>query len=124
MVTEKRRAYSAAYYDKNREKLCTQQGVYRAANKDRIKKYDKQYQRKRKYGITSDEFVALLEKQKGCCAICCKVLEEGRDTHVDHDHKTGKVRGILCRDCNLGIGLLSDSLTLLCRAISYLKQTG
>ena len=112
------------YYEKNREKALRQQREYHATHKDQRREYDKHYQRKRKYGLNAEGFAALLEKQQGRCAICCEILGEGQDTHVDHNHETGKVRGLLCRECNLGIGILKDSPTLLYKAASYLEQTG
>jgi hypothetical protein len=83
---------------------------------------------KRRYGITLAGYNALLEKQGGVCAIC---HQPQRETHkngkaymlaVDHDHSTGKVRGLLCNKCNQALGALSDSVTLLQRAIDYLTQ--
>lgn len=56
---------------------------------------------KRKYGISKDEVFALLEKQNGACAICgLRAIDAGERLHIDHNHKTGKVRGLLCRPCN------------------------
>lgn len=73
-----------------------------------------------RYGVTMDEFEALVEKQNGVCAICGKyeaVLS------VDHNHTTGKVRGLLCRQCNRGLGLLQDSEYVLSKALQYLQES-
>ena len=56
------------------------------------------------YGITLLEWQQMVSAQKSCCAICATALDLGRHTHVDHCHKTGAVRGILCRRCNLFLG--------------------
>ena len=73
----------------------------------------------RKYGITTKEYNTLLDAQDGVCAICFG--GNNRKLCVDHDHDTGKVRGLLCDKCNLGIGMLGDKVDALQRAIDYLK---
>ena len=75
----------------------------------------------RKYGLTVPDFEALLLTQKGFCAICKKYLGRGRDMHVDHDHRTGEVRGILCNLCNVGLGAFKDSPQVLMSAARYLS---
>lgn len=75
---------------------------------------------RRQYGITIDEYDAILEKQGGGCAIC-KGDTKGRGRyHVDHCHETGKVRGLLCAKCNILLGHANDDTRLLRAAISYL----
>jgi hypothetical protein len=78
---------------------------------------------RKKYGITLEEKSALLEEQKGKCAICGTESPGGRDDkwHTDHCHTTGSVRGILCNNCNRGLGHFQDSVENLQAAISYLK---
>lgn len=71
-----------------------------------------------KYGITEQQFKSMLSSQKGCCAICQKTL--GAKFCIDHDHATGRVRGLLCYPCNSGIGLLNDDPVLLTAALAYL----
>lgn len=77
-----------------------------------------------KYGITSDEFYAMLESQGGGCAICgCQNSGAvGRVMSVDHCHKTGKVRGILCHPCNKGLGMFADDSARVAAAADYLIQ--
>lgn len=73
-----------------------------------------------KYGINKNDFDKLLSDQNNVCAIC----EEESDynsLNVDHDHLTGRVRGLLCGNCNKGIGLFKDSSDLLIKASKYLK---
>lgn len=77
---------------------------------------------KTKYQLTLSQRDELLKKQEGKCAICSTSLKEtGGSTHTDHCHTTGKVRGILCTNCNRGLGHFKDSITNLEAAISYLK---
>ena len=65
----------------------------------------------------------LLEKQNGCCLICGKSEKEnGQRLSVDHNHSTHQVRGLLCRNCNTGLGAFKDDCTLLGKAIAYLEK--
>lgn len=73
----------------------------------------------KKYGITEEARSRLLEWSNGGCSICGARPEDSK-LDVDHDHKTGKVRGILCRSCNLALGMLKDDKRLLHIAIAYL----
>lgn len=77
----------------------------------------------RKYGLTVETYEALLISQQGVCAIC-KGPPNGRGLvfHVDHDHQTNRVRGLLCHYCNTAIGSLGESVELLRAAITYLNK--
>lgn len=75
----------------------------------------------RKFKITPEEYDELLKKQNGVCAICSG-RDEKKELAVDHDHTTGKIRGLLCSNCNPGIGFMKDSIELLEKAIAYLKE--
>lgn len=79
---------------------------------------------KTKYGLTPEDYKAILAKQGEVCEIC-KQPESGKHGHlsVDHNHATGKIRGLLCTDCNVGIGRLKDSIATLRSAIDYLKRS-
>jgi hypothetical protein len=76
--------------------------------------------RQSKYGISPIEFAALLEQQAGLCAICCEPMVPGKQTHVDHNHSTGEVRGLLCNSCNVGVGMFKDDFIRLTSAVAYL----
>ena len=80
-------------------------------------------QRKQHYGLTRADFAALVLKQEGLCAICQTPLDfqVSRRVHIDHDHRTGKVRGILCNHCNRGLGGFLDSPPALRSAANYLE---
>lgn len=74
----------------------------------------------RRYGITPADYELLYSEQKGKCAIC-KLPELDKSLHVDHDHGTGLVRGLLCAACNKGLGFFKDRIESLEEAIEYLK---
>ena len=78
---------------------------------------------KLKYGLTVEEADALMAGQGGRCAICGKAEGDSRGfrMHIDHDHETGRPRGILCNLCNNGLGNFHDDPTLLAKAIAYLE---
>ncbi len=85
--------------------------------------YFKDYHIKAKFGVTRDEFNEMLSRQGGCCAICMVNKPGGSGNwHVDHNHKTKKVRGLLCHNCNRGIGYLRDEIEVLQLAVEYLKK--
>lgn len=75
----------------------------------------------RNYGITKEEYDRILAEQGGVCGICGKD-DPNQKLSVDHNHETGKVRGLLCSTCNRGIGLLNDDVDVLKRAIYYLER--
>lgn len=113
------RADARAYYAANRDRAAALARSYRAKNKDRHRANE----RRRNYGVTADQVEAMRAEQGGCCAICQRALTEAnRETHVDHDHKTGRVRGLLCRRCNSGLGFFGDSVEALRAAILYLQR--
>lgn len=97
---------------------CKRENAKKYRRKD-IKRYNLKNRVKR-YGINIDDYNEMREKQNGCCAICKSqiVLETSR---IDHNHVTGRVRGLLCVSCNTGIGLLKDSPQIMKNAISYLR---
>ena len=80
----------------------------------------------KKYGIDTTEYQRLLEQQNGVCAICRNppdgIGKTGKVLHVDHDHKTGAVRGLLCRTCNPALGAFADDIARLKQAIVYLES--
>lgn len=76
------------------------------------------YHLRQRYGIGIPEVDAILTEQGMLCPICLKRPAE----HVDHDHKTGKVRGILCEACNGGLGQFKDNIQTIRNAIEYLKR--
>lgn len=100
---------------------------YKKDNKEYIashrRKNARRYQLKHKFGMSKDDYKKLYNKQKGKCGICKQHSKSfTRDLCVDHSHKTGLVRGLLCHKCNASIGLLNDDVKLLLRAIDWIKN--
>jgi len=121
-----------AYYEVNKEKLKKQQKAYNEANKEKVKEQHKTYYKSgngknvkllRNYNLSLQEYNQLFDKQLGCCAICNTHQSEFKKAlPVDHDHDTGKVRGLLCFQCNSGIGQLKDSEATVIDAKLYLTR--
>lgn len=108
------------YRDKNKEANSKRNSDWYIANKDRVK--DRTL--KRKYGIGLDDFNKMLQDQEGHCALCPSTPDSQKNGTlvVDHCHKTGAVRGLLCNPCNTAIGLLREDRSILEKAIGYLTE--
>lgn len=118
-----RPCYSIAaqgYYRKDIEKS-------RANRREQVKKhYTKERGRRQHlrdiYNLTTEQYQELLSSQGHACAICRSEKPGGKgDWHVDHDHSTGAVRGILCAGCNVGIGHFKEDADRLMKAVAYLN---
>lgn len=144
MVVATRKEYHANYHRLNRDKILAKKKLYRVAHRDKIladlrlyyiknaetlKKnaslYAATHRTERKaavlqrcYGLSWAEYQKLLISQKERCNVCDRQLK----LYVDHDHKTNKVRGLLCSNYNSGLGHFRDSSALLTAAISYLER--
>ena len=91
--------------------------------RNRNKTYEEQrISRIRLYGIDVPDYERMLEEQNGGCWICGKQPTGKRALDIDHDHKTGKVRGLLCSNHNRAIGLLGDDIRALVKALDYLVK--
>lgn len=101
------------YRKTNRAKLNRMNNEWRRKNPDRVKFQGL----KNAYGITKDEYLAMFQRQDGKCAICRVDLIK---PFVDHDHATKRVRALLCRHCNTGLGHFRESPKLMLTAIQYL----
>jgi hypothetical protein len=102
-------------------KHAAYQRVWRSKHAARLREesgYGQRYLRK--YGLTPENFELLLNRQGGVCAICGTPPSQKKRLAVDHNHKTGAVRGLLCDSCNHAIGEMKDSPSLLRRAAKYL----
>ena len=116
---DKRKEVTARYREKNREAMRKAQREYHQRNPDRHRNNFL----KRTFGITVDEYREMIAKRNGLCDICKSPEPGGKGNfHLDHDHTTGEIRGILCAKCNLGIGSLQDSIEILEAAANYLAK--
>ena len=130
-VREKLIEYSRNWRIKNNARAKDTYKRYNKNNQEKRRKYYEEFRRKypdkiiyqgrmRHYGITKIQFDEILSKQNGVCAICKGSVVGKRKCHIDHDHSNNKVRGILCQDCNLGIGRLKENIDIFNFAINYL----
>lgn len=106
-----------AWWGKHKVRLLA--GKKANYRRDKTKQKDKDLQRH--YGITLAQKTAIKNAQRGLCAICQRPPRGLRDLVVDHCHRTGVVRGLLCNQCNMGIGKLDDDPDILESAIAYLR---
>lgn len=102
-------------YESNQQKIGNRKPKTTKPTKEKMQ----EYVRKSRYRITKEEFEKMFSEQEGKCVIC---LKEMITPHIDHNHETGQVRGLLCKSCNSSLGLMKDSITLLENAIKYLKE--
>lgn len=126
---EKAKADQQEWFQANKEKRNAYMREWHAKNKEvnrevkRAKRLNGTY--KRKYGITLDDYNAMLAAQGGHCALCEKTPEDEKRfkrLNVDHCHETGRVRGILCTRCNFAIGILGDNEAGLSAALRYIRH--
>ena len=103
----------------NHEKAKMSRASWAEKHKDQFRQYRKSWALKTRYGLTLEQFVALLKKQGGECAIC-GAKPNDKPLCVDHSHDTGLVRGLLCDSCNIGLAQFQDNPQLLARAMEYL----
>lgn len=103
---------ASRFYTDNKEVILARQRDQRAGQGHR---------RRHLFGLTPEDVKALIAAQDGCCAICRTPLPFEKFC-VDHCHTTGKIRGMLCNGCNVGLGMFRDRPELLSKAISYLKM--
>lgn len=111
-----RRATDPRYAESQKAiaRVCSKR--WRETNKDRVRSH----RLKADHGITLAEYRAMVEMQNGCCAICGR--EEGEALRVDHCHKSQRIRGLLCHNCNVALGHFQDQTQRLYAAIDYLKS--
>lgn len=126
--------------DANPEKFKEGQKKWRDANPEKLKESQKKWMEKnpekfkaiifknmlKQYGITESDFNKIVLNQNGVCSVCGKSPGASKKNQtrlsIDHDHKTGKMRGLLCHKCNVGLGHFNDNPDLLIAALAYLKK--
>jgi len=135
---EKRNAANRAYYQRNHEERKEANRAYRVEHRDEINAVmrlkwssDPEYRkchnaqsaeghRRRRYGVTPEDYERMLKEQDGCCAMCKRYF--GRALRVDHCHKTGRVRRLLCHGCNVGFGFFREDANALRAAADYAEE--
>lgn len=108
----------------NQKKIDWQRAYYKR-NKERINYNRMKYHLFHSYGITPEEYDKLVVKQDGKCALCDRVSNQNKPygrLQVDHDHLTGKVRGLLCVQCNVDLGRFETMLPRLDEIVEYLAK--
>lgn len=127
---ERKNKYNRELYQKKKEYIKLYGIEYRKNNKDKESARAKKYQQenkeqckitriKRTYGLTKEAYLKLVTLNDNKCFLCNK---EGEILHIDHDHSTGIVRKLLCKSCNLALGLFKDDPELLLKAAQYIKD--
>lgn len=129
---EVKKQYFRDYYRKRKEKLDAYKKDWIGRNPDKPAEYSKKYNDKTKekrqkwqreylYGLTHEQFEAMLAEQDNKCALCSRSFNEAK-IFVDHCHSVGNVRGLLCPACNTALGLIKDDLGWLAKAKKYLTE--
>ena len=146
---KKNKEYKRAHYIKNKDvylikakeryyfnsdKIKRSTAEWRKKNPEKAREFHRNWKKKNpekvlayklrsRFKITLEQYREMFKQQKNMCAICWINGEKfTRKLHIDHDHKTGKVRGLLCKNCNHGLGMFKDDIYRLSNAINYLKK--
>jgi hypothetical protein len=119
---EKKYVYDKKQYQKNKKMLQAKSREYAKTHRSQRKETQRRLHLKKTYNLTLEQVDEILIKQNHRCAICENSLRESRRC-IDHDHKTGEVRGILCNPCNIGLANFRDNVHSLLNAIAYIKYT-
>lgn len=141
-------AKAKAYYRRNKQRIRAKQRTLYAANpepaktashkyrreilgaqprapklsRDEVNRRKRERTRRQTYNVSPEQYEDMIARQKDCCAICERSFETSRERNIDHDHRTGRVRKLLCCDCNRGLGCFRDSMAALFRAAEYIAE--
>lgn len=118
-------------YEDNLKRKSEYNKQWREDHPEKAKGYSKEYCRKhrkrakiihlqRNYNLSYEDWLKIWENQDGKCAICKIAFLTQSDAYVDHDHKTGEIRSLLCKKCNFGLGMFDDDPELTTKATEYL----
>jgi hypothetical protein len=107
---------SKKWQQKNPEKFKESKAKYRKKFQEKQKSYNLKY----RFGISIEEYKELVTKQENKCAIC-GVVQTNRKLAVDHCHDSEAIRGLLCTNCNIGLGFFKDNEERLLKAVKYLR---
>lgn len=127
--------YGKQYRQGHKERLVIYRAEYRKRNREKMVEYQKahkkdkrEYYFQRNHGLGLKDVLEMFDGQGGRCSICKKQMNmvgrNGDRAHVDHNHITGKNRGLICDNCNRGLGFFHDNIQSLKFAINYLKKDG
>ena len=119
---EHRYAYNRSWYHRNKDRVKSLAKIWKKNNPDKVAQVNKNSRLKQRYNISLEIFNQMLTSQDNKCAICGKNFKNKKDTCIDHDHNTGRIRQLLCCSCNLGIGNFQDSIVLVEKARDYLVK--
>lgn len=121
--------YHAKWYEQHKEKRLKQIAEYTASKpKEWIQAKGRRHHLKRRYNITPQEYETKLASQDYKCALCSKDASDNKrggkldPLHIDHCHISGKLRDLLCHQCNSGLGQFKDNIEILQKAIDYLRK--
>jgi hypothetical protein len=113
--------YAKTHYKKHRKEIMSRvKKSQEKLGKEERKIRRRKYHLRDKFGMTISDYNLLLERQNGKCAICDKIPK--LSLVIDHCHETGKIRGLLCQRCNMGLGYFQDNKILLEKATKYIKN--
>lgn len=134
-VNEASRRYRDAHYaevmardairrakPENRLKARLRGKAWRERNREYLLAQKRNAHLLKKYGMSHDDYLVMLARQNNVCAICKTPPRNKRRLAVDHDHNTQQIRGLLCEDCNRGLGLFRDDTMRLFNAVEYLSK--
>jgi len=113
---------SQKWYLKNKDIVIERSKKWALENKEKRQEIVRKNYLSKKYGLTLEQEIAMKLAQNNSCAICKIELLPRHKTHIDHCHKTGKVREILCNNCNVMLGHAKDSEDILKSALAYLEK--
>lgn len=122
---EAAKRYRREHYRRNAKRINARSRCYRQRyeREHREQRTLDRFRRETGITVTVEEHRAMLEAQMGVCVTCGKPPATGKRFHIDHDHNTGRVRGLLCGACNRGLGMFYDSPDALRTAAAYLERS-
>ena len=123
------KASKKKYYENNKDKFNKQACEWRKNNPEKLSVIHRKAALKADYNITPEQYNQMLNEQHSVCAICGKPETSinprnnmPRCLAVDHDHNTGKIRGLLCSRCNTALGLLNENKETVSKLVLYLEK--
>lgn len=122
--SETKKASKARWLAENPGKPAEYTKAYKERNVEKTRAYEKKRGWLRRYGLTPEKYEEMLLEQQGCCKICKRHGDEfKKGLCIDHAHDSGKVRGLLCTNCNTALGLLKENKDLFQKAVEYLSES-